>query len=996
MGKHSPHGCPECGVPGPTLFRLHQEVSHPIGEGGQGNVRALAPHLEKYYNRTHDRIQKVWRIKHIAIKQHMRRAMPLAKRTKTTNPLSGDADLCSRIRTAECEVLALAPGLFRDHPNIVNLISWGLCLDTLEDPKSPCCNGLQLPLLVYERAKLNFREFLQALFPVEEESEHHSLEAGTLAWLHQKTRVSFSAKTRQLFASLGATLASKSDPYETVRQLCVDVGKGLQSLHENHFTHGDLKPDNILIFPTENNAWVAKLCDFGCAVAQKPGDGDQSSPLFPDSYLGTDYWTPPVQEIAAVRSFDDLRRCDLYVYGLTVWSAFCFRGQHPPAEPHLSAAVDSLEDLAEIFGESFVPFISFHSWLFGRVKDVMIDTLGEPSLRSPNPWNAIFIEARDTLPEEPASDNRRQKRRDSPRVSKGKKIWIQYAFSAAEKTAYGAQSWWDASATPQGAEITRDHESAHSQQHSKVGPASSVKIDSDEDCLSAELFTSPGRAQQCQDLAEEMLELLAAPRLHGSSMLSNKYAQLRLYYLSRFRSRIPYEPKYWELARSNKTGNILLRALNALPPVQMNTLAWLCAGPVGKAELKALQPTYSTWSNIIEGEIVDAQSKLRSLLDESTRLDRFLLLLQSGVRVEEKIRSQAGFLYLGAEPTIFTAYIEHCRRETIPTVINEILGKLNGRFVESSTAQYFLGHHWRGFQEPPRASKRTSRASVFLDLDHLSDRGKMKIAKEAIEKYHDQLDSALGGRPTFGRPREAAEETSQLLRASASVLPYGWRRVVSQKLNLVSQRTGEPRDTGRSCFEDRFTRSVTLFAPKISPIQTRQVRVGVLSGDSNQSCHIDLLACERSNISDEAALKDRFPMYDDAWYAEEWSMETNTSDVLGLIRQPWGIRNFTVLLPSYQGPGFSVVKSVLVTVLQLPLVILTLPFALLSMPSARQMTMVAKALRPFVLFVSFQLAFALIVWKSDNYVLGFFLEGFSLIFLAIISRLQGGRGRTRY
>src|SRR5690606_34566585 len=73
----------------------------------------------------------------------------------------------------EAEVLTLSPNLFHGHPNIVQLMGWGLCLDTFEDPQSDCCGSVQLPVLVLERAEMNFSQLLESLFT----SRHQSLES---------------------------------------------------------------------------------------------------------------------------------------------------------------------------------------------------------------------------------------------------------------------------------------------------------------------------------------------------------------------------------------------------------------------------------------------------------------------------------------------------------------------------------------------------------------------------------------------------------------------------------------------------------------------------------------------------------------------------------------------------------------------------------------------------------------------------------------------------
>ncbi|KAE9580304.1 hypothetical protein CGMCC3_g3763 [Colletotrichum fructicola] len=341
----------ESGIPGPQLFRLQREFSKPLGEGGQGNVRGLNADAAKRYRGVHKSIRKNWAADGIAIKQHLER-----KSNRTHQNRFDKNSLSWRFRAAECEVLALAPGLFQNHPNIVRLVGWGLCLDTAENPTSPCCGGIQLPLLVFERAEMNLAQFLEKIFaiPLDEQSDEARLEGGLE--LRGRTRRPLSL-SRRIWRSLRSWIPAEQDKYALVRMLCIDVGQGLKSIHENEFTHGDLKPDNILIFRV-GGGWRAKLCDFGCAIGHGSdlsstsdgisynieADPKQKCQRRAATYLGTDGWRPSDRELNAVRGFDELRRCDLYVYGLLVWSSFCHEGKHHSGNPRLQ---DMLEDVEQ-------------------------------------------------------------------------------------------------------------------------------------------------------------------------------------------------------------------------------------------------------------------------------------------------------------------------------------------------------------------------------------------------------------------------------------------------------------------------------------------------------------------------------------------------------------------------------------------------------------------------------------------------------------------------
>jgi serine/threonine protein kinase len=99
--------------------------------------------------------------------------------------------------------------------------------------------------------------------------------------------------------------------------LISDILGGLDAIHLDHFIHGDLKPENVLIFrQSPGDRYTAKLADFGFSddVEQLPFgvDGNPAG--------GTDYWNAP-------ECFDpnaDLRTCrrssrDLYSFGLVAW-----------------------------------------------------------------------------------------------------------------------------------------------------------------------------------------------------------------------------------------------------------------------------------------------------------------------------------------------------------------------------------------------------------------------------------------------------------------------------------------------------------------------------------------------------------------------------------------------------------------------------------------------------------------------------------------------------
>ncbi|KAF5560162.1 hypothetical protein FNAPI_4330 [Fusarium napiforme] len=892
----------ESGIPGPQLFRLQNEFSHGLGEGGQGNVRGLDEEVARRYQMADNRIKEIWPAKMIAIKQHIERKDSKATRTRFNNQ-----DLASRFRAAECEVLALSPSTLRNHPNIVKLVGWGLCLDTLESPSSPCCRGLQLPLLVFERAEMDLANFLKSLFPEPSRSDASRAEEGLAGPLEEAASLPshpwWPLRIHRYWKSLDWLLGTELNAYEVVRLLCIDVGHGLQCLHENGFSHGDLKPNNVLVF-NSGRKWTAKLCDFGCAVGQVTNAKGQ--------YFGTPYWLPPASEIEALDTRHSLQQCDLYVYGLLVWSAFCLKGHHPPINPKLQNALDDLDQLYQLSGYRWLPFSSSRERLFAKVARLMEETLVDTPRRSTAPWTQLYYE-RGTEQDNPsvASLTKDNRTHSTEKFSSDLKTYKPH-ITLEMKARYDKLRLWhsDGENMPPGDEsyleqLPKATDSDNDAGGSRPGPASSEPLSRENNSLETAIFVSQRSRALTLYIQQRMIKhfdenwkssikrtIYVLPSRASQRKAVREYQEWYegLYHMARFRSRISLE--WWDpptrAVRTVASGNtnIVEMALGVSPPVDINTLAWLCAGPVGKAEVKSLKPDFSTWSSMIAS----------SDLDESARLDRFLLLLQFGACVEEGVLGRRGPLQdFNIESqwdsgTVFSLYIRSCRPATIPTIIREIASRLydsRGRgYISDSTLRYFFGTRTVG------VLVQTAEADCMTDKNFTA----VKALRQYMPTSSDRVDSFL---PEF--------ETIRLMpgdQATSSALPHGWKKI-------FSRNRGRPFE----CFEDEFTRSVTLEAPRVSLVKMRQIQIGLLQQHPSLSCHLDLLSCMRAGVgqnqrlSFDVDLKKRFPYFDDDWYASEWNTEPNTQDVLGELKEPWRIQTFTAFL---RRPGF---KDKLVSVL---------------------------------------------------------------------------------
>ncbi|KAI1399456.1 hypothetical protein F4819DRAFT_488563 [Hypoxylon fuscum] len=138
------------------------------------------------------------------------------------------------------------------------------------------------------------------------------------------------------------------------RFLTLDAAMGLRALHESNIVHGDVKPENVLIYGStrvqdHDRHFLAKLADFGCAIFEQDLSRQE---LY---YLGTPKYNAPEicgrfkcdseeaqQEIS---KFEQFKTADCYSFGLLLWEtvnngkSFVEYGWLKPGE----SAVDFLE-----------------------------------------------------------------------------------------------------------------------------------------------------------------------------------------------------------------------------------------------------------------------------------------------------------------------------------------------------------------------------------------------------------------------------------------------------------------------------------------------------------------------------------------------------------------------------------------------------------------------------------------------------------------------------
>ena len=105
-----------------------------------------------------------------------------------------------------------------------------------------------------------------------------------------------------------------SGPLDEAQALSVvrDVATALADVHDIGAVHRDVKPSNILLVPRDDDEDVAKLCDFGIARSNDPGDGELTRV---GMAVGTPHYMSPEQCTGDVVG----PATDVYALGITLF-----------------------------------------------------------------------------------------------------------------------------------------------------------------------------------------------------------------------------------------------------------------------------------------------------------------------------------------------------------------------------------------------------------------------------------------------------------------------------------------------------------------------------------------------------------------------------------------------------------------------------------------------------------------------------------------------------
>jgi serine/threonine protein kinase len=166
--------------------------------------------------------------------------------------------------------------------------------------------------------------------------------------------------------------------------LCRGIAAGLDALHDCELIHGDLKPENVLLFRSKNGAFIAKLADFGLSFYEEEGmSGVQI-------IGGTPGWQAPEVEKGERIDSQFLSRTDCYSFGLLIWSIFLHSGSKPPSNSRGSRNEIALSEIDQVLshtGEN----------MYHYLRNILEHLLQDCPLQRPTPVGSLFNHTEEVL-----------------------------------------------------------------------------------------------------------------------------------------------------------------------------------------------------------------------------------------------------------------------------------------------------------------------------------------------------------------------------------------------------------------------------------------------------------------------------------------------------------------------------------------------------------------------------------------------------------------------
>ncbi|KAI0432480.1 hypothetical protein F5Y09DRAFT_301897 [Xylaria sp. FL1042] len=734
--------------------------------------------------------------------------------------------------------------------------------------------------------------------------------------------------------------------HEILRRLCIDIGHGLKALHDVKMTHGDLKPRNVLIF-REGPLWIAKLCDFGL------------SNLFDSAYdhapyMGTPNWRPHwFGSLGESHGIATLQEYDLAVYGALLWSVFCpsLRGKAPPISDeyvHSDPCAQFEKHIRDIIPAGCGPSVlGSKAALVRRVDRLVHGTVCASYLKR--------RELDDGVPEANLKhhlDERPWEHLYSRTVRSSRALWdhIPVIKQSAKNTEINPSSIIGTQArrrqkAPAASRYLATHvEEWGGRQRSRLHQIASLGTDTR--LLPVEESIAAARHEAttfCQGMTGDLISLR---RLHDNLQ--------RLIY--DFSTGVTKPELLHNLARLRATEakstiwngipfrcNIVELALGSTLPINIITMAWLCKGEVGAQEVRSLPPHYSVWKVILDPGV----------LNESERLERFLLLMQSGARIEQMLD---GHPNIEESRPILNMYLHSCRLATRAVVANEIcrhyeqtLAIIKPKRCQPDATKYYMtaarSCRPKGMSDDPIViSKLTALGNIE------SDKERHKAAYPFLKLNFEQLlndENDIYRVRAKGNPSHAPSETTPLLATNRQELQRSPTLEVNTSNSSRDNSTGvetEIHDREATSFDslllptikplpgwsicgnafiNELTGSVTFKRPKVKLTQLRHINIGHIGTESVLEIDMADFLLPVDPEEDQQALrqriKKRFPLFDTAWYSSERSQnifsrdeddDENDDDVLATLKddEKWEQEPMEALLSAFKikPPDFSI------------------------------------------------------------------------------------------
>jgi serine/threonine protein kinase len=172
-------------------------------------------------------------------------------------------------RSISKEYQILRSELLRRHDNVIN--AYGCCWQSLD-----VYDGLPIPCLILEGTEL-----------------------GDLAKFCQTHELTLRERLR----------------------MCIQITEGVQAIHAMGIIHGDLKPNNILVFQSKPDGYIAKIADFGEAIVLAENEPPFRRPAGTTLYSPPEYYNP-------VATFDENGLLKAEIFSLGVVLSSLVQGMH--------------------------------------------------------------------------------------------------------------------------------------------------------------------------------------------------------------------------------------------------------------------------------------------------------------------------------------------------------------------------------------------------------------------------------------------------------------------------------------------------------------------------------------------------------------------------------------------------------------------------------------------------------------------------------------------